>query len=57
MEDSKNNSSWLVLALLIAFIYWCYSTNNQADSQAQKDLANCQTEFKSFKDGVTYGRN
>lgn len=50
--ESKN-LFFLLAAAAVVFFFW---QNNDNPAQAQKDLANCQAEFKAFKDGLTYGR-
>ncbi len=56
MNDSKNNIFWLLAASAVAFFYWHNGDSQQLTPQLQKDLDNCQAEFKAFKDGLTYGR-
>ncbi len=54
MSESKNyNLLWLLAAAAVVFYFW---QSDNVPSQAQKELANCQAEFKAFKDGLTYGR-
>jgi hypothetical protein len=60
-RDSANNFVWLLVAIsAVGGTFWHQerSSNQQATVlQLQNDLASCQLEFKSFKDGVTYGRS
>ncbi|HYX14682.1 MAG TPA: hypothetical protein VE944_09995 [Nostoc sp.] len=57
---SENNLTWLLIAVsAVSFTFWYQeqSSDHQTSiQQLQKDLSNCQSDFKSFKDGVTYGR-
>lgn len=60
-RDSENSFLWVLVAIAaVGFSFWHSdrSSHYQAvTQQLQKDLASCQLEFKSFKDGVTYGAN
>mgnify|MGYP007039428651 CR=1 FL=1 len=52
MKDD-NSITWLLIALAaVGFTLWHQSVTQQLQTQ----LTNCQTQFQSFKDGVTYGR-
>ncbi|MBD2360034.1 hypothetical protein H6G36_02270 [Anabaena minutissima FACHB-250] len=52
--NQQTNIFWLVLAVVVVFIAQSYQQSST--DELQKSLASCQTEFKSFKDGVTYGK-
>jgi hypothetical protein len=52
MKDD-NSITWLLIALAaVGFSLWHQSVTQEL----QTKLQNCQTQFESFKDGVTYGR-
>ncbi|MBN3949942.1 MAG: hypothetical protein HWQ38_27110 [Nostoc sp. NMS7] len=57
---SENNLTWLLIAVsALGFTFWYQEQSSDRQSsiqQVQKDFSSCQSEFKAFKDGLTYGR-
>ncbi len=51
--EKGNNFIWLLLAVGIVGFAWYQSSDQNLQA---RELKNCQSEFKSFKDGITYGR-